>query len=297
MFSGSFVALITPFTKSGRIDVRTLQELVQWHVEMGTEGLVCTGSTGEAITLSEKDRKTVIRACVEAAEKKIPILAGTGTADTKQSIRLTESAQKFGVDGCLIIVPYYNKPTQLGCLCHFEELSRLGHPLVIYNNPGRCIVGLHPETIAEIAKFPNIVALKEANSDPAHFAKVRALTSLPIFAGEDSSTYEMLCEGAVGAISVIGNLLPRLWREMIHASKRDDEKKAKELFDRAQPVLRALSLETNPQGIKKALSLTGKCGATMRLPLLESAEEVTDELKKALIRLSLPFWATVSIPS
>jgi 4-hydroxy-tetrahydrodipicolinate synthase len=292
--SGSFVALVTPFTKGGRVDTKTLQELVRWHRKEGTEGIVCTGSTGEAITLSDKERLTVLHACLEASEKEIPIIAGTGTADTKQSFRLTEAAYRLGAHACMVVVPYYNKPTQRGCILHVRELSRIGVPLILYNNPGRCVIGLQPETIAELAQCPHVVALKEANNDLSHFTKIRSLVSIPLFAGEDLLTYEMLQAGAVGAISVIGNLFPKLWRNMVHAGRAKEGKMAKKLFDRVCPMLRALSLEPNPQCVKKALSLMGRCRATMRLPLVEPTEEVIRELKKAFFQLHVPFWGVTA---
>ena len=144
-FRGSIVALVTPLTASGRVDIRCLQQLVQWHIHEGTEGLVCSGTTGESTTLSESDRKKVLQACLEAADKRIPIIAGTGTCDTKQSVHFTEVAQKLGADACLVITPYYNKPTQRGCILHFQEISRVGLPFIAYNNPGRTVVQLQPE--------------------------------------------------------------------------------------------------------------------------------------------------------
>lgn len=294
-FEGSIVALVTPFTKSGRVDVRKIHELVRWHLQEGSQGIVCAGSTGESTALNEKERAIIIRACVEAAERKILILAGTGVSDTRQSVRLTEAAQRLGAEGAMIIAPYFNKASQRGCILHFKELSRIGLPLIVYNNPARCVINLQPETLAEIVALPNIAALKEANGDPNHFAKVRFLTNLPILAGEDCLTYDMLSAGAVGAVSVVGNLLPKLWSDMIFLFREGKKEKAKELFVRVKPLLGALALEANPQCVKKALALMGLCSSALRLPLLEPTEENSKKIRNALAELCLPFGRVKSL--
>lgn len=286
-FRGSFVALVTPFDQYGRIDRTCLQELVRWHIQAGSDGLVISGTTGEAATQSDAERKKILQIALEAAERKIPIIAGTGTCDTRQSVRLTEQAQKLGADGCLAITPYYNKPTQRGCLLHFQEISRVGLPWIAYNNPGRTVVQLQPETIAKMTRLPNIAAIKESTNDPSFLQKIRALTNLPILAGEDALTYAMINEGAVGAISVVGNVIPSAWKKMVSLALRGDVK-AKSLSDRYLPLCEALFRETNPQCVKYALSLMGKCPPHLRLPLVLPQEKVCEEIKQVLDRLSAP---------
>jgi 4-hydroxy-tetrahydrodipicolinate synthase len=289
-FRGSIVAIVTPFTAKGRVDGRKLQELVRWHIQEGTEGIVCSGTTGESTTLSESDRKKVLQLCLESAEKKIPIIAGTGTCDTKQSVRLTEDAQKGGADGCLVITPYYNKPSQRGCVLHFQEISRVGLPFIVYNNPGRTIVQLQPETIAAIGQMPHAAAIKESTNDVAFLGKIRALTSLPILAGEDALTCAMLQAGAVGAISVVANIIPAPWKKMIQLALNGDWVQAKSISDRFLPLCQALFRETNPQCVKYALSLMGKCSKILRLPLVEPNEAAQEEIRRTLLNLSLPFY-------
>ncbi len=288
-FRGSIVALVTPFTARGRIDARKLQELVEWHIQEGTEGIVCSGTTGESTTLSEADRGKVLEVCLEAANKRIPVIAGTGTCDTKQSVRLTEQARKLGADGCLVITPYYNKPTQRGCVLHFQEISRVGLPFIAYNNPGRTIVQLQPETIAAIGQLPNAAGIKESTNDPKFLTKIRALTPLPVFAGEDALTHAMIFEGAVGAISVVANIIPAMWKKMIHLALSGNREQAMAISDRYIPLCQALFRETNPQCVKYALSLMGKCRPCLRLPLVEPSLEAQDEIKRVFTHLSLPF--------
>ncbi len=287
-FEGSFVALTTPFDTRGRIDVKALQALVHWHVEQGSDGIICSGTTGEASTLSDADRKKVLEVCVNAAEKQIWVVAGTGTSDTKQTVRLTQMAQKVGADGCLVVAPYYNKPSQKGCILHYQAVSCVELPFIVYNNPGRSVIQLQPETIAEIALLPFASALKESTNDPTFLRKIRELTSLPILAGEDSLTLEMIKEGASGAVSVIGNAIPRQWKRMIQAARAGKWKLAKEYMNRYQPLIRALGKETNPVGIKAVLAKMGRCKLKLRLPLTNPETAVQEEINRELILLGLP---------
>ncbi len=287
-FAGSFVALVTPFDARGRIDVKKLQSLVHWHVEQGTDGIICSGTTGEAPTLSDADRKKVLQTCLDAAAKRIWVLAGTGTSDTRQTVRLTQMAQKAGADGCLVVAPFYNKPSQKGCLLHYQAVSCVGLPFIVYNNPGRSVIQLQPDTIAAIALLPFASALKESTNDPTFLQKIRELTSLPILAGEDAITLEMIREGATGAVSVIGNAIPMQWKRMIQAAREGKWEIAKEYVDRYQPLIRAIGKETNPVGIKSVLARMGKCSHKLRLPLTEPTEAVQDEIRKELILLDLP---------
>lgn len=288
-FQGSIVALVTPFTASGRVDARALQQLVQWHIHEGTDAIVCSGTTGESTTLTEADRNKILKVCLEAADKRIPIIAGTGTCDTKQSVHFTEMAQKLGADACLVITPYYNKPTQRGCILHFQEISRVGLPFIAYNNPGRTVVQLQPETIAEIGQLPNAAAIKESTNDPAFLAKIRALTNLPILAGEDALTVAMIKQGAVGAISVVANLIPAAWKKMVQLSLAKEWAQAEALSNRYLPLCQAMFRESNPQCVKYALSLMGKCSPRLRLPLVIPNESACDEIKTTMLHLSLPF--------
>jgi len=286
---GSFVAIVTPFTTKGRIDTKCLERLVSWQIQEGTEGILCCGSTGEGVTLSEGERKKVATICVETAEKRIPILVNCGTSDTRQSVRLVEMALKMGADGCMGVVPYYNKPTQRGCLLHFSEMAKVGLPLIMYNNPGRTGLWLSAETVVEILKIPGVVAYKDSTGDFDLIRKVKKWSSIPILSGDDDMTFATLQEGGSGAISVIGNIIPRAWKKMISLALEGKWEASKKIDDRFYPLCKAIFLEVNPQCVKFTMSLSGLCGVDLRLPLVPPLPEVQAKIKQKLLSLSLPF--------
>lgn len=284
---GAFVALVTPFDRKGRIDWKCIEKLVSWHIGEGTEGLLCCGATGEGMAVSEKEKKKMVSLCVEVAENKIPIIVSSGTADTKQSVRLTEEMLKLGANGGLIVTPYYNKPTQRGCIRHFAEIAKVGLPVIVYNNPGRVCVRLEAETIAECAAIPGITGYKDSTADIALIRKIRKLSSIPILSGDDHLTYETLLEGGAGAISVIGNLFPKAWKTMISLALEKKWSPAKEIADRFQPLCKALFLEPNPQCLKFAMSWLGKCPGHLRLPLVSPTEMTQAQIVEEIARLQL----------
>ncbi len=288
-FTGSLVAIATPFHPDGSLDKYSLKRLVEWHVSEGTDGIVCSGATGESVCLSETDRLDILDVCLEAAAGKIPVIAGTGTPDTRETIRLTEQARKAGAAGCLVITPFYNKPTARGCVLHYKEVAQVGLPVVVYHNPGRTQVRLTAETLAEISAIEGIAALKDSSGDKELIRELCGLSSFPILSGDDWMTFETLQMGGVGAISVIGNIVPRAWKEMIRLSLQKRWEEAKCISDRFQHLCQALFQEVNPQCVKYALSLMGKCGITLRLPLVPPLEESRKGIKRAFLRLALPF--------
>ncbi len=288
LLQGSLVALITPFDSKGRIDRKKLEQLVEWHIAEGTDGIVCCGTTGEAPVLTESEKKTIAKICIEVANKRFPIIVGTGVSGTKDSIRLTEQAQKLGADGCLIVTPYYNKPSQRGCLLHFSEIGKIGLPMIVYNNPGRSGVDLSVETTVEISRIPTVVGIKESIHDLEVIQKIRKQCSIPIFSGEDDLTLEILQIGGVGSISVIGNLIPRQWKQMIQFAKEGKWEEAKILSKRFMPLCKSLFYETNPQGIKFIMSWLGLCQSRLRLPLLDPTLATQNELKIALLSIFVP---------
>lgn len=294
-FRGSFVALITPFDRKKRVDRKALEDLVEWHINEGTDGIVCCGTTGEGVALSEAERKKIAEICVCIAEKRIPVIASTGTSDTRQSVKLTEQMNKLGVDGCLVVTPYYNKPTQRGCILHFGEISKVGLPMILYHNPARAVIRLTAETIAEIAEFPSVAAIKESSHDMDFVKKIRKLSKIPLFSGEDDLTYQILAEGGIGAISVIGNIIPGGWSKMIHLALDGKWKLAKLLSDRYAPLCKALFLETNPQCVKFAMDWLGLAKGEIRLPLVEPETSIQKEIKQALVGASLPQLQTMSL--
>ncbi len=278
MFKGSIVALITPFTEGGEIDFLAFKELVDWHAEEGTSGIVCCGTTGEAPTLSEEEQQTLFKTAIDVAKGRIPIIAGTGTYSTRKTVERTEKAKQLGADGCLVVVPYYNRPTPEGCVAHYAEVSKVGLPTIIYHHPGRTGIRLSAETLAEIAKLPSMVAIKEASGTLELIEEIRALSNIPILSGDDTLAYEHMRRGAVGVISIVANVIPQGWSEFANHCLRGDFVKAKELDTLYAPLYKSLVLETNPQCVKYAVSLLNKCQPHLRLPLLEPREKTKKEI-------------------
>lgn len=289
---GSYVALITPFDRKGRLDTKSLERLVEWQIAEGTDGIVCAGTTGESPTLSVADRKKLAAVCIQIAAKRIPIIVGTGTNDTRQSVRLTEQAQKLGAQGCMAVTPYYNKPTQKGCLLHFQEIAKVGLPVIIYHNPPRAVVRLTVETVIELSRIPNIAAFKDSSHDAEFVRKISPY--IPVFAGDDDYTLEVIKEGAIGAISPAANFIPRGWKRYVQLCLEGKWDLAARLAQNYNALCKAIYRETNPQCIKFALSWLGRCKPIFRLPMILPTEASQQEVKKALLRLALPHFESVS---
>ena len=287
-FRGSHVALITPFNKTGAIDRKKLESLIEWQVSEGTDGILCAGTTGEGLSLNSSERKRICEICVKTAAKRIPVIVGTGNSDTKLTTYFTEQAQKSGADGCLVVTPFYNRPSQKGCVLHYREVAKVGLPIIIYHNPIRAGFKLAAETVAELAEIPGIVALKDSSHDLDLFRKIRTLSKIPILSGDDDVTYEIMREGGVGTISVIGNLIPKAWGQMVRLALEKNWVEAKKISDRYLPLCRVLFAETNPQCVKYAVSLIGKCELRYRLPIIEPEDSTKKELKSVWTSLSLP---------
>ena len=287
---GSFVALVTPFDNKGRIDWKSVENLVSWQIEQGTDGIVCCGATGESMTISEAEKKKMVAACVKIAGNRIAIIGNSGTADTRQSVRLTEQMFKLGASGTLVATPYYNKPTQRGCILHFSEIAKVGLPVIVYNNPGRVGVRLEAETIAKLGEVSGIAACKDSTGDIRLIQKIRELSSIPILAGDDDLTYETLFQGGSGAISVIGNLFPKAWKTLISLALEKKWEPAKKIADRFYPLCKAMFLEPNPQCLKFAMSWLGKCQGTLRLPFVPTTQTTQEQIKRELIALGSPFF-------
>lgn len=286
-FRGSFVALITPFDRKGRLDLKSLEQLVQWQIEEGTDGIVCAATTGEGVSLSPNERKKVAEYCLKTASGKVPILVSTGTSDTQMTVKQTEAALKQGAAGCLVVTPYYNKPSQRGCVLHFQEVARVGLPIVVYHNPTRAGIRLKVETVEELSRIPQIVGFKDSGYDLEFVRKI--VRYLPVFSGDDDLTYPILREGGAGAIGVSTNLFPRGWKRMVSACLEGRWEEGLKLFQRYIPFFKANFQETNPQGIKFAVSWVGRCQPIFRLPMVLPTEEVQKEIQKAIVRLALPY--------
>jgi 4-hydroxy-tetrahydrodipicolinate synthase len=275
-FAGLTVALVTPF-KNGAVDYDALTRLVDWHVEQGTDGLAPVGTTGESPTLDHEEHERVIAAVVERARGRIKVMPGTGSNSTKEALRLTKFAKKAGANGALMVGPYYNKPTQEGYYRHFATVAEAAElPIVLYNIPGRTGSNILPETIARLAKLPNIVAIKEATGSMDQASAIAALCDLTILSGDDSLTLPLLSIGGRGVISVVGNIVPRDMKALLAAFEAGKISEAirwhYKLFALCRDLLGAA---TNPIPIKTAMKMLGRDTGELRLPLcaMDSAGE------------------------
>jgi len=290
MFSGTIVAMVTPFTASGELNAEAVKKLVRFHLEKGTRGLVPSGTTGESPTLSKEEKLRLFEIVVEEVNGKIPIIAGTGNYNTAQSLEMTREAKRIGVDAALIITPYYNKPTQEGLYRHFMEIADgVDLPLVIYNVPGRTSVNILPETIERLADHPNIVAVKEASGNLNQISEIHARCGdkLTILSGDDGLTLPLLAVGGKGVVSVTGNIVPEKLNEMIDAFMVGNTAKALEIHEYLAELNSVLFIETNPIPVKTALNLMGFDVGGFRLPLCELAPENAKRLKIVLRKYGL----------
>jgi 4-hydroxy-tetrahydrodipicolinate synthase len=289
MFEGSFVALITPF-RDQALDEQAFLAFVDWQVEQGTEGLVPVGTTGESPTLSHDEHKRVVELCIEAAAGRVPVVAGTGSNSTAEAIELTKHAKEAGADAALVVTPYYNKPTQAGLYAHYKAINdAVDLPILIYNIPPRSVVDMTVETMAKLAKLPNIVGVKDATQDLVRPLKTR-LAIGPDFcqlSGEDATALALMVQGGHGCISVTGNVAPRLCADMHRAWRDGDSAGAMAVNERLLPLHDALFCEASPGPVKYAASLLGLCTAETRLPLCEIADASKTKVKSALQGLQL----------
>lgn len=284
MFKGSIVAIVTPF-KEGKVDEEAYRELIEFQIENGTSAIVPCGTTGESATLDMEEHARVIDIAVEAVNKRIPVIAGTGGNSTSEAIELTGHAKKVGADGTLQVTPYYNKPTQEGLYQHFKAIAEaVPLPQVLYNVPGRTGLNMLPETVARLAGLPEVVALKEASGDLAQMAEIVKLAgdNITLLSGDDNVTLPVLSLGGKGVVSVVANIVPKDTAELVSAWEEGNVERAKELFYRLFPLCQAMFYETNPIPVKTSLALMGKIGGEMRLPLVPMAPANLEKLKKAL---------------
>src|SRR3989338_1604710 len=285
MFKGSIVALVTPF-KNGRIDEDKIRELVEFQIRSGTQGIVPCGTTGESPTLTHEEHNRVVEICVQAARKRILVIAGTGSNSTAEAVALTQHAAKAGAQGCLVVTPYYNKPTQKGLYLHFKAVAgSVKIPIILYNIEGRTARNIETETVAKLARdCRNIVGVKEASGNLQQVKDVRRACGerFIILSGDDILTLPIMELGGVGVISVVANIVQQDVVSMIAAFNAGDKHKASEINDRLIPLIKAMFLETNPIPVKHAMGLLGMCSAELRLPLCEMEEANAEKLKTAL---------------
>lgn len=289
-FEGTYTALVTPFDRQGNLDEDGLRELVRFQLQEGIDGLVPVGTTGECPTLSYEEHERVIEIVVEEVRGKIPVIAGTGSNSTREALMLTQFAKEVGADGALLVVPYYNRPTQEGLYLHFRELAeKVDIPQILYNVPSRTGVNLLPQTVARLAEMKNIVGIKEASTvdQVSELIELTKGKDFVVFSGNDSQTLPILALGGVGVISVASNVAPRLVSEMVRAFRKGKVEEARELHYRLSPLFRALFLETNPAPVKAALEMMGLPAGPPRLPLVEISQQTREILRKVLIDLGL----------
>ncbi len=277
MFKGSLVALVTPF-KDGELDLETLKKLVEWHIAEGTNGLVPVGTTGESPTLSHAEHETVVSEVVKASAGRLPVIAGAGSNNTAESLRLLQHAKSVGADAGLVVTPYYNKPTQRGLMAHFTTLSEsCDLPIVIYNIPPRSVIDMTPETMGELAKLPNIVGVKDATGDLSRVPQQRITCGKDFIqlSGEDATALGYNAHGGVGCISVTANVAPKLCAQMQAATLAGDFTKALEITDQLMPLHKAIFTEPGLVGAKYGMAKQGLCSEEVRSPLTT----LTDETK------------------
>ena len=284
MFEGAFTALVTPFA-NGKVDFKTLDRLIESQIDAGISGLVPCGTTGESATLTEQEQKDIIKATVDAAHKRVPVIAGTGSNDTQKTVERTAVAKEFGADAALVITPYYNKPTPSGLLEHYKTVaSEVDIPIILYNVPGRTGVSIPVETVAALSQIPNIVAIKEASGNLTYVSEIIGACKITVLSGEDSLTLPILALGGKGTISVVSNILPRQTEELIRAYLNGKIEKAREIHFQMLPLMRALFVETNPAPVKEAMAYLGLIEPEIRLPLVRVGERsrrvIIDALKK-----------------
>jgi 4-hydroxy-tetrahydrodipicolinate synthase len=288
---GSITALITPF-KDGRIDEAAFRKLVNWQIEEGTQGLVPCGTTGESPTLSHDEHDRVIEICVEEARGRVPVIAGAGSNSTTEAIRLTRHAKEVGCDAVLSVTGYYNKPTQEGQYRHFMAIAdAVDIPIILYNIPGRAVVGITVDTMARLSKHKNIIGVKDATANLMRPSLERLACGKDwlMVSGEDGTALGYNAHGGQGCISVTANIAPRLCAEFQAACAAGDYAKAREYQDRLAPLHDGLFCETSPAPIKYAASLLGLCSAEVRLPLVEASESARATVKAAMQHAGLKF--------
>ena len=289
MFEGSFVAIVTPF-KNGKVDAKALKELIDFHIENGTNGIVPCGTTGESATLSHHEHEEVIRIAIETCRGRVPVLAGTGSNATHEAIELTLSAQKLGADGALLITPYYNKPTQEGLSQHFVAVAKETRlPIVLYNVPSRTSINMLPETVARLSKIENIVGIKEASGNLVQVSEIIQSCSadFEVISGEDALTWPILALGGKGVISVTANLVPEKFSKLCKAALEGDMATARSLHYELLKLNDAMFLETNPIPVKAALAIMGRIDNEFRAQLCAPSDQNLATLKSVLQQYKL----------
>jgi 4-hydroxy-tetrahydrodipicolinate synthase len=289
MLKGAITAIVTPF-KNGALDEEAYRELIEFQIQGGIHGIVPCGTTGESATLSHAEHKRVVETCIDQVKKRVPVIAGTGSNNTAESVDLTKHAQNAGADYALMITPYYNKPTQEGLYQHYKTVaSQTKIPIVVYNVPGRTSLNLLPETMARLATIPHIVGLKDATGDLKQGAKTLELCGdkITVLSGDDFTVLPLLAVGGQGVISVVSNVAPGDMAGMCNAFFKGDLAQARQLHYKMWPLMEAMFYETNPTPAKTALKLMGKITGEVRQPLCPLSAANEDKLRQVMQKYGL----------
>jgi 4-hydroxy-tetrahydrodipicolinate synthase len=285
MFKGSMVAIVTPMSVNEKIDKKAMQELIEWHIAAGTQGIIVAGTTGESATLCHDEHFELVSLAVKQAASRIPVIAGTGTNSTCSTIKLSGNAKRAGADAALIVTPYYNKPPQNGLYQHYKSIAEsVDLPIILYNVPGRTACDILAETVEKLSKIKNIIGIKEASGklDRAEEIRKRCGKQFAIYSGDDDTAMELMLNGADGVISVTANIAPAKMRELCDAALSGNRTLAEKINDELKLLHKKLFLESNPIPTKWALNVMGKIPSGIRLPLLPLDKRYHEEVKEAM---------------
>ena len=285
MFKGSITALITPFTETGEIDWSAFDQFVEWQIEQGSHGVVPCGTTGESPTLSHDEHKQIVKRCVDIVNKRIPVIAGSGSNNTREALELTQQAKDDGADAALVVTPYYNKPSQDGLYAHYKKLNdEIDIPVIIYNIPGRSVIDMSVDTMARLAELPNIIGVKDATADLARPLNLlnKVGSDFCQLSGEDATATAFLAQGGHGCISVTSNVAPALCAQMHEAWQKDDLEQMAICRDKLAPLHNALFVETSPAPVKYAASQLGLSTDAVRLPIVPASASCRDIVDTAM---------------
>jgi 4-hydroxy-tetrahydrodipicolinate synthase len=281
-------AVVTPFKPDGTIDFERFRELAQYLVESGSDGLVVAGTTGESPTLTDDERLELFRVAVDTLSGRASVVAGTGTYSTAHSVHLTREAHELGVDGLLVVTPYYNKPPARGIVEHFRAIADVSdRPIIVYNIPGRVVINIEPETIVELAEIPTVRAVKQANDDLVQARRIVAETELDLYAGDDNLIFPFLGLGGIGGVCVHTHVVGPQVKQMVSAFREGDVETARRIDEELQPAFELLKVQTNPIAIKAALNLLGHDVGGLRLPLVQANEGEIAQIRDCLERLGV----------